>query len=158
MSKKLFPSFQNSKKRLLKLFLSAMLTVVIFIAAAIFLVSVDTVRDIYPESISNIDPSKVLEPEIAFSPEINYYGFMIYSSASVSTKSTSSQVSSWYAKKGWDALGSMWQTGKKYRIGMLTLSIFKVVELGTDSSENEADGLSTFGIGESYEICYCDRR
>lgn len=83
---------------------------------------------------------------------------MIYSSASVSTKSTSSQVSSWYAEKGWEPLGTMWQNGKKYRIGMLTLSIFKVVELGTDFSENGINGLSTFGIGETYEICYCDRR
>jgi hypothetical protein len=158
MSDRLSPGFQNSRKKLLKLFLSAVLAVLFFIAVTVLLVGIDTVRDIYPKSISRIDPSKVLEPEIAFSPEINYYGLMIYSSASVSTQSTSSQVSSWYAEKGWESLGTMWQNGKKYRIGMLTLSIFKVVELGKDSSENGTDSLSTFGIGESYEICCCDRR
>ena len=158
MNDRLSPGFQNSRKKLPKKFLLAILAVLIFIAVTIFLVGIDTVRDIYPESISKIDPSKVLEPEIAFNPEINYYGFMIYSSASVSTKSTSSQVSSWYAKKGWESLGSMWQNGKKYHIGMLTLSIFKNVELGTDASGNSANGHSFFGISESYEICYCVRQ
>jgi len=52
----------------------------------------------------------------------------------------------------------MWQNGGKYRIGKLTLSIFKVMELNPDTSENEINGQSIFGIGESYEICYCDRR
>ncbi len=150
--------FQNSRKKLLKLLLSAMLAVLIFVLAAILLVCIDIFRDIYPESISNIEPSKVLKPEIAFSPEINYYGLMIYSAASVSTKSTSSQVSSWYAEKGWEPLGMMWQYGKRYRIGILTLSIFKNVALDSDSGENASNGLSTFRIGESYEICYCGIR
>ncbi len=158
MSDRLSPEFQYSRKKLLKLFLSPILAVLFFIAVTILLVGIDIVRDIYPESISEINPSKVLEPEIAFNPEINYYGFMIYSSASVSTKSTSSQVSSWYAEKGWESLGTMLQYGKKYRIGMLTLSIFKVVELEKNSIENGTDSPSAFGIGESYEICYCDRR
>jgi hypothetical protein len=155
MSDRLSPGFQNNRKKLLKLFLSAILVALIFIAVTIFWVGIDTVRDIYPESISKIDPSKVLEPEIAFDPEINYYGLMIYSSASVSTKSTSSQVSSWYAEKGWESLGTMWQNGKKYRIGMLALSIVKIAELGAESSENGTNGQSVFSIGESYEICYC---
>jgi hypothetical protein len=158
MSEKLFPRFSNSKKKLPKLGLSAMLAVFIFIATAMLLVSIDTVRDIYPKSISKIDPSKFLEPKIVFRPEINYYGLMIYSSASVSTKSASSEVSDWYAKKGWEALGSMWQDGKKYRVGMFTLSILKIVELDTDSPKNGTNTLSTFGIGEGYEICYCAKR
>ncbi len=158
MSDRLSLGFQNSRKKLLGIFLLAILAILIFIAVTMFSVGMDTVRDIYPESISKIDPSKVLEPEIAFNPEINYYGFMIYSSASISTKDSLSQVSSWYAEKGWEPLGTMWQNGKKYRIGMLTLSIFKNVELGTDTSGNSANGHSFFGISESYEICYCGRQ
>jgi hypothetical protein len=158
MSASLFTGFQNSKKKLPKLLLSVIFAVFFIITVAVLLIGIDSVRDIYPESISNIHPSSILQPQISFHPEINYYGLMIYSAMSVSTKNTSSQVSSWYAEKGWEPLGMMWQNGKKYRIGKLTLSIFKVMELNTDSGETEVNGQSFFGISESYEICYCDRR
>src|SRR5258706_5295614 len=158
MSASLFKGFQNSKKKLVKILLSAMLAVFIVSAVAILLVGIDTVRDIYPESISNIHPSTILQPQISFHPEINYYGLMIYSAISVSTNNTSSQVSSWYAKKGWEPLGMMWQNGGKYRIGKLTPSIFKIMGLNTDTIGNQNKRQSNFGIGESYEICYFDRR
>lgn len=154
----MFTRFQNSKKNLPKLLLSVMLAVFFVVAVAVLLIGIDSVRDIYPESISNIHPSSILQPQISLHPEINYYGLMIYSAMSVSTKNSSSQASSWYAEKGWEPLGTMWQNGKKYRIGKLTLSIFKVMELNTDSSEIGVNGQSFFGISESYETCYCDRR
>jgi len=59
MSVSLFTEFQNSKKNLLKLLLSVMFAVFIVIAMALLLVGIDLVRDIYPESISNIRPSKI---------------------------------------------------------------------------------------------------
>ena len=135
-----------------------MLAVFIILSAAMLLVGIGLVRDIYPVSISSIHPATLLQPQIVFRPEMNYYGLMIGSAISVSTKSTSSQVSSWYAKKGWEPLGWMWQDGEQYRIGKLMLSIFKVVQLNADSSENGVNSQSFFGISEYYEICYCDRR
>ena len=158
MRASLFTGFQNSKKKLLRLLLSSLLAVVVVILMSILLIAIDFIRDIYPESIVKVHPSAIMQPELASNPEINYFGLMIGSSISVSTESNSSQVSSWYAEKGWEPLGRMWQYGEKHRIGKFTLSTFKVMQLSKESIENGINGQLVYGLSESYEICYCDRR